>query len=257
MIRYLLIALLVCSACKKKYPDGVIRPNQMREVLEEIHITGALLEKQGIYQRPDNPQVTHYYNYIYQKHNITQQQLKLSLNYYLDNPKEYLKICKEVTQNLHLQDSITRKANEIILDTLDVWTGKNEFIINNLTQNKINFSFPIKETGRYYITAKMKVYPDNYKGYFKPSIVFTSQDSTLPPLTVPIDSVEADGKEIAIDLSYELLDSTYQTISGEFLTDKNTDEMKFKHVDLKAVRIYKLKVKENENHTEVSPLEPQ
>lgn len=98
---YIAIVFFLLSGCKPGIPGDLIQPEEMAEVLHDIHIADSYL---GMTMRPDSVKIkaAEYYKGIYKKYDIDSATYTKSMAYYQKEPKIlndiYVKVTKELTK---------------------------------------------------------------------------------------------------------------------------------------------------------------
>lgn len=109
---FIVIAFLVITGCKPGVPKDLIQPDEMAEVLHDIHITDAYV---GILPDPDSVKIVaaSYYKGIYKKYNIDSALYNKSMDYYYKNPKVLDEIYTRVIAVLAADKTAIVKADSI------------------------------------------------------------------------------------------------------------------------------------------------
>lgn len=108
-IIFLLCLLGTFMACKPGIPEDIIQPDQMRDILVDIHYVDGYLMTQF---NADTTKIlaAKYYNGVYKKFKIDSTAYANSMDYYYKNPKQLNKIYKEVDGILQKKvDALTKK----------------------------------------------------------------------------------------------------------------------------------------------------
>ena len=93
--------LLACSEQKENIPQDILSENEFVVILKDIHLAEAKFELQknnGIGKAKN--ELTNSYTSIYQKHNISEEKFKESLNFYAQNPEMLEKIYTDILEQL-------------------------------------------------------------------------------------------------------------------------------------------------------------
>ena len=101
----LLILALVYSAfmtsCKRnevEIPSDILKPEQMKNLLIDIHLIEAQRSNQSILF--DSLGAGDYYKKAYEKHNLNGDEFKRNMEFYSRNPKYIIETYKEVIDSL-------------------------------------------------------------------------------------------------------------------------------------------------------------
>ena len=150
----LLFAVLVFSffitSCQVKTPKDIIQPDDMRTILYDYHIVQAMgSEMSGV---PEY-QIKLYYEYIFNKHNITKELFDSSMVWYTRHPAYLTQIYADLQERLDYEVADLQNEKEILqitkkisedynVDTLDLWKAKKVLHLTSAPlNNKIRFSF--------------------------------------------------------------------------------------------------------------------
>lgn len=118
MKKYIIILVtLVLVACsnKPKVPDYVIPQEEMVNIVVDIHLLDGIMTVNRIRKSLVNKDSVNYYNQIFEKYNITQEDFDTSLYFYSHNINEYNDIYEQVLNKLN---EIEAKVKEEKLDAL-------------------------------------------------------------------------------------------------------------------------------------------
>ena len=136
--RIFLLSLAVYGSCKE-IPEGVIMPDQMEEVLYDMHIAESVVEQDPSKYR-DKAKKREVLAGVYEENNITKAEFDSSIVYYSKNLEAYLKIYDNVSERLGIiKDSLVEEltAYELSLlspvgDSADVWKLDPQFILGDM-----------------------------------------------------------------------------------------------------------------------------
>lgn len=125
------ILLLLClSACNVRRPGMVLSNGKMADVLYDYHMTKSMIKEIGV-STDDNKQA--YMDYVYQKHNITEEAFDSSLAWYSRNPDAMMSVYDLIFQrmdkeNTDIKDRIAERDNlinaSISGDSVNLWTER-------------------------------------------------------------------------------------------------------------------------------------
>ncbi|GHT34317.1 hypothetical protein FACS189434_10270 [Bacteroidia bacterium] len=102
---FLIIALFIsCSGT----PKGVLSEKQMVEVITDLNLAEGTMMISGI-AWTDKQKKERYYNYVFEKHNITPEQFDTSFTWYARTPAKLEKIYTKVTANLNQKEADLEK----------------------------------------------------------------------------------------------------------------------------------------------------
>ncbi|MFN8278507.1 MAG: DUF4296 domain-containing protein [Chitinophagales bacterium] len=86
---WILVLVFLWSSCKEgkeRIPSDVVQRDTMVQILSDIHIADAVVEKKSSAERPDTALTEGMYQQIFQHHGITRQQFYSSYHYYEQHP---------------------------------------------------------------------------------------------------------------------------------------------------------------------------
>ena len=106
MKNYLLILICLlfsCSNSNEKIPENILSKNTFESILKEIHLAEATFELHKTKGRGSaKNELANSYQNIYSEYTISEEEFKLTLEYYSNHPEKlekiYDKILKELTK---------------------------------------------------------------------------------------------------------------------------------------------------------------
>ena len=109
---YIALGLLLAAGCKPGIPKDIIQPEEMAEVLRDIHLTDAYVANLG---NTDTGRITAaaYYKGIYKKYGIDSALYNKSLFYYQGDPRALDKVYTFVLTDLNARKSVILKRDSI------------------------------------------------------------------------------------------------------------------------------------------------
>ena len=98
LVMFILASIVVFGSCYHKKPEYILNREEMVKVLADLQI----IQSSSHFLGGDSLANTHrdYILFVLKKHNITEQQLKQSNEYYSKHPSVYKNIMKEVLDYL-------------------------------------------------------------------------------------------------------------------------------------------------------------
>lgn len=143
--RYAAIAVLLLAAACKSVPSYVIDPDDMSEILADIHIGESVIEVN--YQSfPNDSSRQVLLQSVLQRHGYTQHDLDTSYFWYGHNMAKYMEVYDKTIEILErrLAETGNRIAAENISiagDSVDVWSNRTQLSVNRLSPSQfITFS---------------------------------------------------------------------------------------------------------------------
>lgn len=107
------ICLLLFFACavpdKNAIPDGVLKPEQMEAVLYDMHLAEGVVATVPHGADSNTRRALGYYQLIYKKHQVSEEQFKNSYQFYVQHPVLLDSVYGRVIEHLSVQESIIRK----------------------------------------------------------------------------------------------------------------------------------------------------
>ena len=93
-------------SCKKKVeiPADILSPNKMTEILVDVHLNESMITNERYRRDSLSEIVSTFYCNIFEKHSITEQEFRKSLDYYTTHLDEMKKIYKEVVAELNKEE---------------------------------------------------------------------------------------------------------------------------------------------------------
>jgi len=109
---YTAVIFLLITGCKPGVPKELIQPEEMANVLHDIHIADAYV---GTLANQDSIRIVaaSYYRGIYKKHNIDSALYNRSLEYYYKNPKVMDEVYAKVTKDLTADKNSIMKVDSL------------------------------------------------------------------------------------------------------------------------------------------------
>ncbi len=107
-ILFLFLLSIVVVGCR---PSGVLSPDEMRDILYELHRADGAIQAAG-YNYSHDQEVAGYYKNILDKYGITQAEFDSSLVWYTDNPQIFNKIYPQVMERLDADFENAKQARE-------------------------------------------------------------------------------------------------------------------------------------------------
>lgn len=92
--------LFACSNSIEKNPKNILQENKFKNILKEIHLTEASFKS-----NKNKSKITTEYLKIYKKHQASQDDFQLTLNYYYKNPKKLEQIYIDILNQLNEEKS--------------------------------------------------------------------------------------------------------------------------------------------------------
>ena len=143
-----LAAVLLLTGCGHGRRNGVLSKSKMQDVLIDYHLAQGLIAE---LERNERYQYQEYYNYVFQKHNVSQEQFDSSLTWYARHPEElhdvYVAISEEITaRKAVLADRLQKLEKKSFSissgDSVDLWyLEHNRIMTQSPVMNTVTFSY--------------------------------------------------------------------------------------------------------------------
>lgn len=138
-----LLSFSMFFSCDQR-PSHVLKRKDMENLLVEIHLLEGSLRASGYYYGTSGKR-ERYYNGLFNKFNISHADYDSSLVWYTQHPKQFERICKNVTTRLDSLNSDVERGKFItdinkILETESLWNKKPRYIFtSDSPRNKMYF----------------------------------------------------------------------------------------------------------------------
>lgn len=155
--QYLTLALLAGGmfACGKKIPEDIIQPVAMENLLYDYHLAGTLGND---LVGSETEKRKAYYDYVFQKHHVTEAEFDSSMVWYTRHTEELSLIYENLQKRFEAAELATRRqvdrqSGQISVsmsgDTVDIWRDRSIYLLTNspLT-NKLTFNLKADTTFR-------------------------------------------------------------------------------------------------------------
>jgi hypothetical protein len=157
--------ILISSSCSNSSKSGRIPESTIIKILADIHIADAIsfsTKYRNMYRNNDS--VT-YYDHLFAKYNVTRVQFDSTISWYSGNPDKYDQLYDKVLDRLNrMSAGLNDKLRADSLKTMsgNLWNKKRDWILpdDGATEN-ISFAIKIQRKGRYQLTAKIKITPND------------------------------------------------------------------------------------------------
>ena len=147
----MLLALVVLLAsCRNKRPSDVLPPEKLEAVLYDYHLVQVLVSDLPTNQRYKKD---FYFDYVYDKHDVTKAEIDSSLAYYARNPEGLAEVYTRLSNRI--KADIQRLADEdkpvrartavaVVGDSVDLWydTPIVQMTSSPLANNRYVFTIP-------------------------------------------------------------------------------------------------------------------
>ena len=123
----LLAVVVLLVACRNRRPSEVLAPEKLEAVLYDYHLVQAIINDMPANERYKKDL---YFDYIYDKHNVTKAEIDSSLVYYARYPQDlsdiYARLSARIESDIQrIEDEdipvVTREAIPVAGDSVDLW----------------------------------------------------------------------------------------------------------------------------------------
>lgn len=230
-------ALFLFLSCSKK-SEYVLSQNKMVNVLTDLHIADAA----GTQLRHLDLDSAGIYNWVFEKNKISSAEFDSSMAYYSRHGDKLIQIYNKVLTNLSKEeaDIKEKQVKETDEKISTVWENTNVYRLPfDGSVNKVPFDVPIKKTGTYTISVKLKIL--NRDQSISPHLTahFWSDDGSNEGQVIPFKEVtyKKSNKTSTYSTTLTLNDKQYTHIKG-FVLDHNNPDSNF----IKQAEVYSIKV---------------
>jgi len=127
--KYLIVGILLLSACKPKVPEQYIQPDDMEELLYDYYVGQGISNTRNENNNSYKRQLI--YNAVLKKHGVTREEFDSSLVYYYTRADRFIKIFDNVQKRLADEalalgasnSEVERFTQSLSGDTANVWEG--------------------------------------------------------------------------------------------------------------------------------------
>lgn len=245
----LIFSITLLFSCKgKKQGIQILDEEQFENMLIDIHIADGILSSRNINKYGLNYRPSYYYNSIYKKYNITPEQFDSCLLYYSQDLHQFTKIYDRIIDSLNRLETklqIDLKNEELLPDTLNLWTKRTHWKISQESRANLEFTIPVKESGTYTIKAIIKIFEDDQTEDPQMTAYFWKEDTLNGPNKVFFKPITL--KKTPGFLTYQMQlvypDSTFSELRGNLFSGKNKTENFNQHFEMKNIMIFNPKIK--------------
>lgn len=245
IVSFFLLFHLVLTSCK----NDTIPESDMVKIFSEVFITDAIVSTSNYSYKFSKRDSIDYYSPIYTKMGYTNKQFEQAMDFYLENPKELDNLLDKVVNylaQLEAEREIKLEKNEgvpemdnisIAKNTEDLWQGNKSYQLpTDSDKDSIYFKYPVIGFGKYKLTAKVKVLPNDESIEPYAAMWFT-RDSSGTRANVERKEYIKDGRERLLNLTIELNDSTQTHIEGMLMGHIEQDGDWKKFVQVSDIKI--------------------
>lgn len=147
------MAALLVSGCGKKYPDDILQPAQMEELLHDYHLATSMTNELPY---SENYKKQAYLNYVFKKHNITEAQFDSSMVWYARHTEELAKIYDNLnkrfdSESKSVASQVAKRDNQTFVslsgDTVNIWQDRPVYWLTaSPVTNRMTFDFKADTT---------------------------------------------------------------------------------------------------------------
>lgn len=176
----LLFSLIGCQQHKKKVK--LIPREKFVQVLTDIHLADGVAYSGNYLSTYHHIDSLNYSQYVFEKNGVTKAQYDTTMAYYTAHADKFNKVYDEVIANLTRMEGDLEKEKREQQDSIrsqNLWVGQSEYKLpEDGPRNKINFGIPVKDSGKYTISADIIMYKDDGSENPRLTAYFWYNDST-------------------------------------------------------------------------------
>lgn len=155
LLLFILISWILTSCVQR--PDSVIAPDDMVELLVDIHKTEGILDVQSLQFKDDDSRKALMAS-VYVRHGVSKSIYDSSLVWYSQNLKQFIRVYERVQERLALESELLsereQQLNYISVsengDSLDVWPFQHRYTSLDLTSFNSVYRFEIPTDSNYW-----------------------------------------------------------------------------------------------------------
>ena len=95
------LALVACEM--EERPEGLMERNEFKKALLDAQLIEARMNHEMILEQMKTMPVQKYYEELFERHHITEEQFQKTFNYYTEHPDELKEIYEEIMTELTLR----------------------------------------------------------------------------------------------------------------------------------------------------------
>lgn len=255
---YLTIVLLAAGmfACGKKVPSDIIQPDAMENLLYDYHLANTLGNDLS---GSDAKKREAFYEYVFQKHHVTQAEFDSSMVWYTRHTEELSLIYENLQKRfeaaeLAVRNQVDRQSGQISVsmtgDTVDIWRDRSIYwLTTSPLTNKIVFNLKADTTFRakdmLALQADFTFMPAKNAGKAVMGVNMTFKNDSIQGLTRMVSA----GNQVLYlrpDSAFE-----FKEITG-FIYYEPEQSGQQGHVLVSDIHLYRYHIKENNDSIAVS-----
>lgn len=110
VLGFFLCMIAACGNKETEMPSDVIPQDKMMHVLMDIHLAEAGLRTENTFRADSLTQMTvNYYQFIFDKHQVTKEEFRRSFRFYTDNPEMMEKIYQKMIEEMSKKEAEINK----------------------------------------------------------------------------------------------------------------------------------------------------
>ncbi len=258
VLLFSLIALIAACSSHPKGPPGrdVMRQSDFIDLLVDMHYYEGIYSVTGsVTSYISNPEedTVDFYGPVLQKHGVTRESFRKSLDYYSYNPPQFEMIYNRVIDELSRRLAKAEMAIEedyasppatadITATRRNLWNLDNTYIFpgdGNVDDRLLSFRIPVVGPGTYTFTAQVRLNEDDIAEDPRVSIWFWYDDGTEEGYVDEFRryTLRKDGRLRQVTLSRQLLDSDVTHVEGRILDMSNRDDPGDRSAEVNNIRL--------------------
>ena len=137
--------IFIFAACSNR-PKGVLNQKDMTNILTDMHKLDGTLAERGIMFSNDSTRMK-YYNFVFEKYNITKADFDSSLVWYTKNPQEFNNVYNKVLINLTSLEKDVKSGKYHFIDSVElakvksgIWKKRTQYTLTkDSTRTRLDF----------------------------------------------------------------------------------------------------------------------
>ena len=140
---FLFSTLFLLFSCKAKVPEDVIGKSTMVDLLYDYHLAQAMAKSQS---DSVDFRTKLYTQAVFDKYEVNEERFNRSMEWYTRNSEELFKIYKQIDQKFEEAGAtVTVQGNRYAAmtapgDTMNIWQGRDFYLLNSQATNRLEFS---------------------------------------------------------------------------------------------------------------------
>lgn len=255
----LLIAALLSAGCSS-HPQGppgkdVMRQSEFIDLLVDMHYYEGIYTVTGSVTTtiftPEQDTID-YYSPVFERHGVTREIFRKSLDYYSFHPPQFEMIYNRVIDELNRKLAEAEMTGREMPDTgqdgpsaqivrRNIWDLESSYMFPGPDTNRfVSFSIPVVGLGTYTFSAQVRLKEDDIAENPRVSIWFLQDDGTEEGYIQEFRTftLRKDGRTRQVDISSDLLHPDVTHVQGRVLDMTNRYAEGERSAEIQNIRLY-------------------